>query len=52
MNKCNGNGNCLDNGRCKCNDGFRSADCSEKVEALVDKYSRSFNFNGTGWKYF
>lgn len=47
MNDCNGNGVCGWDGKCKCNAGYKSADCSEKVEALTNGYSKTFNFNGT-----
>lgn len=41
MNKCNTpNGDCLSNGLCFCNDGFKSADCSEKAELLTASYTK------------
>ena len=52
MNSCNGKGVCDWSGICKCNAGYKSADCSEKVELLSNGYSKQFKFNGTLWKYF
>jgi hypothetical protein len=52
MNNCNNQGTCGWTGRCQCNDGYKSADCSEKVEVLGNLYSKTFNLNGTQWVYF
>lgn len=52
MNNCNGNGVCKENGKCSCNSGFRSADCSQKVNALTDGASTTLSLNGTQWAFF
>lgn len=52
MNQCNGNGVCGKSGFCQCDDGFKAADCSEKVEVLASGYYKQFVTNGTQWIYF
>lgn len=37
---------------CSCNEGFKGADCSEKLEMLIDGYQGAFSMNGTQWVYF
>ncbi|CDW84139.1 kex1 protein precursor [Stylonychia lemnae] len=52
MSNCNGNGVCGNNGQCQCNIGFKGADCSEKVEILIDQYYKKIKTNGTQWLYY
>ncbi|CDW87058.1 serine carboxypeptidase [Stylonychia lemnae] len=52
MTNCNGNGICGDSGQCTCNEGYKSADCSEKVEQLTASYHSQVTTNGTQWHYY
>lgn len=52
MNNCTGHGKCQWNGMCQCDEGYRSADCSEKLHMLKDNYSLVSVYNGTSWAYF
>ena len=40
LTTCNGQGICTDNGDCKCDNGFYTADCSSKH---LDLYQGTFN---------
>lgn len=53
MNHCSGNGVCSkDNGRCQCNPGYASADCSKRVEVLTSFYLKQIPVQGAQWTYF
>ena len=52
MNNCSGNGQCQDNGQCNCKIGYKSADCSEKVEVLDAQYRKTIVSTGNNWVYF
>ena len=50
MNNCNGNGVAVD-GFCKCNEGYKFADCSKKVQQLKECSSKTckMEITGPGW---
>ena len=52
MNNCSSNGECLETGLCKCNPGFRGADCSQRDVILEDFFDTEYTFNGTQWLFF
>ena len=53
MNQCSGHGICSqNNGLCKCDQGYKGADCAEKAEMLSSSYNRKFELKGTQWVYY
>ena len=54
MNNCNGHGVCS-NGRCECEDGYKSADCSAMTTDFAKEFGRNaaaVDLKGTHWNFF
>ena len=54
MNDCNGNGSCNSYGKCECDSGFISADCSQTATSLskTGQTSKSKTIDGALWTYY
>lgn len=53
MGNCNGHGQCSQvTGQCKCDNGWRGADCSEQAQILTSSYNNKITTNGTSWVFF